>query len=355
MVAAEDAKVLPSSWIEAGSLCAALEQLPLRERGRAMAVCRTWRSEASRVSLWKVLDARLFFSAYRDVACERLRATLSSPRFSAVEEVNFECCKKVGDPEVAMVPPAHLRRLNLNALHGVSAAAIEALVSQCGRLERLSLFWLPRLPDSALVAVARGCPGLTALNLSGCLAMTDEGMDALLAKCTKLTDLDITRCPQLTDAALRRIAETLGRSLVDLNCYANSNFSDEGYGALAISATRLERLDVCGARLLSSAALAAVAAGCGASLTSLNCSWCTDLDDAAGVALARHCKRLKFLSFHGILAITDATIDALSKSPAGRTLETLDVSGCARVTDYRRGAGTLQAKFPNVTCWVAHR
>ena len=150
-----------------------------------------------------------------------------------------------------------------------------------------------------------------------------------------------------------KVAETQGAALTELVCYADSNLSR--YDALGGGrCPRLRTLDCTGSRRLSGAAVAAVAGTAKASLTSLNLSWCVNVDDAALLGVAAHCPGLKTLSVHGSTRVSDVGVAALAGSPTARALTALDVSGCVRVTDYLRRAGTLAPRFPNVATWTLH-
>lgn len=337
-----------------------VELLTVRELGRIVCVSRAWRSEAESPLYWTVLDCRAVLAAYENAedGVAAIRRLLESPRFSLLESVNLECCKPVSDAELALLHPMaeSLVDINLNALHSVSAEAVAALAQKCVRCESFSLYWHPRLSDSVLHACATSMGAtLRVLNLAGCGAVTDAGICKLAAACTRLERLNITRCCKLSDDSLRYIANAAGRTLIDLIAYADAEFTDVGYGYLANSGIpRLEKLDTCGARLLTSAAIAAVVRRCGQTLIHLNCSWCVALDDRAGLAVAMSCRVLKLLSFHGIVGITELTIGALAESTVAVTLTTLDINGCVNIV-FRRQTNRLSALFPFVTTWIHHR
>ena len=319
-------------------------------RARALRVCKSWRKEGSRPALWTAFDARLVF---RNNGLAKLHEILTSPRFAQLEDVNFECCQDIGDAEVELLLPLAktLTSLNFNALHKVSPAVVQALVKKCDKLKSLSLYWHPHLGDDVLKAASRET--LTELNVSGCQQLTDAGI-AALKDCRNLKFLDITRCPKLTDEALKSLA---GIQLTHLIAYADSNLTDLGFASLANSRslTNLVSLDTCGARHLTSFAVAAVVRQAGNSLTSLNLSWCVAITDDAAVAIANHCHVLTLLSFHGIVNITDVAIKALASSPSATTLTTFDINGCKFVSDYRRTSNRLPTLFPNVSVWTVHR
>ncbi|KAJ8605144.1 hypothetical protein CTAYLR_000480 [Chrysophaeum taylorii] len=324
-----------------------------------MGVSRAWFAEGENPVLWTELDCRLVLGAYGSTGIARLRKMFEASRFSLLESINLECCKPVGDAELELLHAVAgtLRRVNLNALHTASPEAIATLGRRCVRCEALSLYWHPRLGDAVLQACATSMGAtLRDLNVAGCGGITDAGLAMLVSACARLERLNVTRCSKLTDASLRHIADAAGRHLLELNAYANRAFSDQGYGYLANSGIpTLEKLDTCGAQLLTSPALSSLVRRCGATLVYLNCSWCVALDDRAGIAVADNCSALGLLSFHGIIGITDVAIDVLAGSALKTTLTTLDINGCARVTDYRRETRRLYDMFPNVTTWIHHR
>ena len=340
----------------AQTLALALEFGSLQCRGRCRALDRHLAKAASSPALWRVLDARVVYARLGAGANAFLAATLLPVFGAALEEVNLELCTRCDDgvlDAVARDAP-HLLRLNLNALHGVSAGALRRVVAACPRLEMLQLYWHPKLPDGVLeVAAAAAGPRLREVNVSGCVALTDVGLAALLDAAPRLAKLNVTRCPRLTDATLDRVAKNLGPSLEELVCYADSGLAR--YDALGGGACpNLRVLDCTGSRGLTGAAVRAVAETAGPRLASLNLSWCVAVDDEGVLGLADHCPNLELLSLHGSTHVSDAAVDALAASPAGASLAALDVNGCVRVTDYLRRDGVLKPKFPNVARWTLH-
>lgn len=326
----------------------ALRFSALAARGRCLCVSRGWRNAASDAALWEVLDGRDLVAAFGAGAETRIAALAARRPWAAVD---LECCRRVGDAALDALDASRLANLNLNAAHGVSAAAMCRLLGRCGKLEALALYWQPRLEDAALLALAAARPPLATANLSGCQRVTDAGVAALLRACPSVAALDVTRCPRLTDATLWRIGAALGPALRSLTCYADAQLA--AYDALA-ACPNLEALDCTGSRRLTGAAVAAVARAAGPRLRRLILSWCVAVDDAAGLAVARYCPNVDVLSFHGSTLVSDATVDALAAAPASTSLVALDVNGCARVTDYLRRAGTLAPRFPRVTRWTLH-
>lgn len=285
-----------------------------------------------------------------------------------------------------------------------SAPELSAVLARSARsLRSLSLYWIPRLPSDVVYAAAAACRGLTSLNLSGCTRAVDDG--ALLALATSLGGgggresgssgsgsgiggvgggigglrrLDLTRCQRLTDAGMAR-AFSLMPELRELRLYAVESFGDGAALALARcgrkeeegigegggegkgerddddeeeerkSVSRLEVLDVCGARELSDAAAAElVRRRCSGSLRVLGCGWVPRVGDLLAVAVAESCaSSLESLSLHGNKNLSgDAGLAALERglSPFKR-LKALDVRGCVGVSESRRTKEALRAAF----------
>ncbi|KAH8087699.1 hypothetical protein JL720_7019 [Aureococcus anophagefferens] len=311
----------------AQTLALALEFGSLQCRGRCRALDRHLAKAASSPALWRVLDARVVYARLGAGANAFLAATLLPVFGAALEEVNLELCTRCDDAVLDAVArdAPHLLRLNLNALHGVSAGALRRVVAACPRLEVLQLYWHPKLPDGVLeVAAASAGPRLREVNVSGCVALTDVGLAALLDAAPRLAKLNVTRGLARYDAL--------------------------GGGACP----NLRVLDCTGSRGLTGAAVRAVAETAGPRLASLNLSWCVAVDDEGVLGLADHCPNLELLSLHGSTHVSDAAVDALAASPAGASLAALDVKGCVRVTDCLRRDGVLKPKFPNVARWTLH-
>lgn len=96
---------------------------------------------------------------------------------------------------------------------------------------------------------------------------------------------------------------------------------------------------------------AAALAGC-AQLREVNLTWCIQLTDAGLCALASSCRRLESLSVHGVQGVTDASIEALAAGCAA-TLHTLDVNGCTGIRN--RSREHLRQLLPALTTFVVHK
>lgn len=280
--------------------------------------------------------------------------------------------------------------------HRHSAPELAAVLARASRsLRSLSLYWIPRLPSDVVYSAAAACGGLTSLNLSGCTRAVDDG--ALLAVAASLGGggggggspaasaiggggglrrLDLTRCQLLTDRGMARAFALMPR-LRELRLYAVESFADEAARALTcpeaeaargdgagddagetgekrqsddarVEISKLEVLDVCGARDLSDAAAAElVARRCGDSLRVLGCGWVPNVGDALAKSLGRRCSRsLESLSLHGNRNLSEEGFDALVAGLSEKKkLRALDVRGCVGVGEGRRSRDALRAAF----------
>lgn len=264
------------------------ERLPVRDRGRAAQVCRTWRDAAERRSVWRGVEAAL-----------------------------------------------HVRR---------PAPALYASLARRG-VRRLQVLSLRRGLRDAVAAL----PGLESLSLSGCYSVTDSALaGALAAELPALRRLDLSLCKQVTDASLGRIAQSL-RNLEELELGGCSNVTDTGLLLVAWGLRRLRRLNLrscwhvsdagiahlCGAEVpeggeAESAEGAVVARGGTARLEHLGLQDCQRLTDEALRHAARGLPVLRSVNLSFCVAVTDAGLRHLARLPC---LEDVNLRACDGVSD----------------------
>lgn len=69
--------------------------------------------------------------------------------------------------------------------------------------------------------------------------------------------------------------------------------------------------------------------------------------------MSQKLNKLELLSLHGLLGITDKTIDYLrANTGIVKNLKTLDVNGCKNVIN--KDESYLLSKFPNLKCFKYH-
>uniref|UniRef100_A0A287K4L6 F-box/LRR-repeat protein 15-like leucin rich repeat domain-containing protein n=1 Tax=Hordeum vulgare subsp. vulgare TaxID=112509 RepID=A0A287K4L6_HORVV len=324
-------------------------RLPQRDACALLSVS-PWchRALAANPKLWEVLDLHEMKKAG-----ERLISALSLARYRHLKVVNLEFAQDIEDrhflhlKETGAVLLEELELLNLNACQKISDTGIEAATSICPNLQALSIYWIVGLTDESIGHVVKNCKQIIDLNLSGCKNISDRGIQLVADNYQGLQKLDITRCIKLTDDALQKVLEKCS-ALESLNMYALSSFTDKAYSKIGYLAN-LTFLDLCGAQNLTDDGLSSISR-CGR-LTYLNLSWCVRVTDVGVVAIAQGCRSLQLLSLFGILGVTDACLEVLSKSCLN-SLTTLDVNGCTGIK--KRSRNDLIQLFPLLSCFKVH-
>jgi hypothetical protein len=292
-------------------------------------------------------------------------------------------------PELAAVlarSSKTLRSLSLYWIPRLPSDVVYAVAAACRNLTSLNLSGCTRaVDDNALLALAAslggsggGGGGRRSESASG--NSGSRGGNSSGGSSRGLRRLDLTRCQLLTDPGMARAFRLMPR-LQDLRLYAVESFGDEAARALCVSEeksedgngngngsaggdkgnenddktktetepsfSRLEVLDVCGARDLSDAAAAElVAKRCRGALKVLGCGWVPNVGNKLAEALARFCPSLESLSFHGNRNLTDQGFDALvSGLSPHRKLRALDVRGCVGVAEAKRSKEALRELF----------
>lgn len=324
-------------------------RLPQRDACALLAVSPwCYRALVANSRLWEVLDLREMKNAGN-----RLISALSLARYRHLKVLNLEFAQDIEDryfvhlKETSGISLENLEFLNLNACQKISDKGIEAVTSLCPNLQRLAIYWIVGLTDSSIGHITKNCKHLVHLNLSGCKNITDKGMQLIANNYQGLKTLNITRCVKLTDDGLNQVLLKCS-SLESLNLFALSSFTDSVYREIG-SLSNLTFLDLCGAQNLTDDGLACISR-CGR-LTYLNLTWCVRVTDAGILAIAQGCRALELLSLFGIVGVTDACLEALSKS-CSSSLTTLDVNGCIGIK--RRSRDDLLKLFPSLSCFKVH-
>ncbi|TVU32513.1 hypothetical protein EJB05_24244 [Eragrostis curvula] len=335
-------------------------RLPQRD-ACALLVVSPWcyRALVANPKLWEVLDLREMRNAG-----DRLISALSLERYRHLKVLNLEFAQDIEDwhfihlKDMSAISLDNLELLNLNACQKLTDKGIEAATSICPNLQGFSIYWIVGLTDSSIMHITKNCKQILDLNLSGCKNISDKGLRLIANNYQGLKKLNITRpadtksdilfrCVKLTDDGLQEVLQKC-TSLESLNLYALSSFTDKVYKEIG-SLTNLTFLDLCGAQNLTDDALACMSR-CGG-LTYLNLTWCVRVTDVGVIAIAQGCRSLELLSLFGIVWVTDACLEALSKSCC-RSLTTLDVNGCIGIK--RRSRDDLLKLFPLLSCFKVH-
>jgi ribonuclease HIII len=123
--------------------------------------------------------------------------------------------------------------------------------------------------------------------------MTDEVADIMLRRFSFVKTLNLKGCYLLS------VVTAWPVKLTSVELSMCSNLTDAAVVAVAEHCAGLTSLSVAGCKNLTDAAVVAVAEHCGG-LTSLNVSYCKNLTDAAVVAVAEHCAGLTSLDVRSL-------------------------------------------------------
>lgn len=274
------------------------ERLPIRDRGRAAQVCRTWRDAADRRSVWRGVEASLHLKRPAPVL-------FSSLARRGVRKLQILSLRRGLRDAVAALPG--LESLSLSGCYSVTDAALaSAFASDMPSLRRLDLSLCKQLTDSSLGRIAQSLKNLEELELGGCYSITDTGLLLIAWGLRKLRRLNLRSCWYVNDTG---IAHLCG-------------------GGEARGTPELEHLGLQDCQRLTDEALKHVASGL-PKLKSVNLSFCVAVTDAG----LRHLSRLQFLEDINLRAcdgVSDMGVGYLAES--GR-LTALDVSFCDKVGD----------------------
>lgn len=194
-----------------------------------------------------------------------------------------------------------LTRVDLSGCEQTTDGWLECLASSLLQLTELSVSRCLRVTDAGVAAVGKHCAALRSFECEGCLLVGDVGCSALVRGCSLLERLSVRACVGISS-----------KSFLDVSRLA-----------------RMQHLNLGGLRLVSSEALARVAAGC-TGLQLLNLGMCPGANDSVVQMLAQRCGHLRGLGLHAT-GVTDTGLAALGKGLT--VMEELDLGHCKRISD----------------------
>jgi hypothetical protein len=220
-----------------------------------------------------------------------------------------------------------LECVNLDGCCKHTYLAVEALVAGCPRLVCVNFGDSCNGPTHLAVEALAACPGLKYANLTFTLNVTNSTIATLATGCKFLEHLNLTFCCRITDAAIGSLAAGCKglKCLVLDECY---NITDAALVLLAAGCKGLVQLDLSHCSKITDAAFGPLAAG-GIGLEHLGLAHCPKITDATCVSLAAGFPGLRSLNL-SYCPVTGAAIEALTGC---RSLESLDFSGCSKITD----------------------
>ena len=241
--------------------------------------------------------------------------------------------------------PSNLTYINLNYCQNISDLGLTYISENCLNLTHLELYVLQNITDKGLSQIIKNCSKLTYLNLSGCRHIGDESLMLITKYLPNLEFLDLTRCILVTDEFLIELAKK-NIKLKHLNLYALPELKCTFLKHL--NGYDLEFLDFCGNEYLNDDLFESASEHL-KNLKSLNISWCNMISDKSVKVLFENNNnsQLELFSVHGILGITDESINILSNNEGVvKHLSAIDIVACSNVIN--NSNDYLKQKFPKL-------
>lgn len=242
-----------------------------------------------------------------------------------------------------------LESINLSSCEEVTEVGIDALAKNCNtRLLECNLSNCPHVDDSSVVHLANHCPNLRRVSLYNCHGVTDSAIEHLASMCKSLISLDLSSCEKVTDRSLIRLSQSCPS--LEVLCVEETTITNEGIVEIARSCRSLNTLKLAYCKGLMDAGLAELARGC-PEMRHLDLSYCNNFSLGAIQSALSQWTNLKELHLRGYNAISTAGL----RHPR---ITTLDISWCknledAAVVELGRGCPSLTdldlAWCPNLT------
>ncbi|CAK9216044.1 unnamed protein product [Sphagnum troendelagicum] len=223
-------------------------------------------------------------------------------------------------------------------------------VGKCQLLRRLSLVRsqdchpasFKRVSDLGIFLMAECCSNLESVRLGGFSRITDAGCRAVLHISSKLHTFELSNTPQLTDLAFHDLPLTpLVLECVSLaSCILLSDYSVQH---LALC-KNLQSLNLKGCKSVGDGSMQAISCLSKLRVLALNGS---DLSDHGLDVLGKGIAPLTLISLRGCHRVTDNGVAALLAGGLVNTLESMDLSGIAGLTDNATLA-IVRAKMQNL-------
>lgn len=212
-----------------------------------------------------------------------------------------------------------LRRLNLKALNRVTEEGASSITHNCWDLEYLCLEDMYNLMDSAFVfdfavdgrraVEANMLACVTDINLHDCNQLTDTAVDHIMKRACQVRTFNLAGCCNLTDMACGYIVEDSvtgsrrGASLTSLNLSYCLCITDRGIARLVASLSSLRYINLAG---------------------------CVQITNQGVFTLVSTCTRLQEVILAQCKQLTDKSLCYLADY---LWVEDLDLSHCSKMTD----------------------
>eukprot|EP00727_Mastigamoeba_balamuthi_P012240 m51a1_g7639 hypothetical protein (696) ;mRNA; f:359263-361350 len=308
----------------------------------------------------------IYLSGLRGLSGEALSELMASCR--SLRVANFSRCCLVTDGAFAAMRASSLYKLNLAGCSLLTPAALRAVVDCVARSLRIleAARCVDMVTDDTLALLAGRCECLELLDIAGCHRVTGEGLRALAddspAFCRRLSSLTLAGLAQPTNEDLCHLLSRCPH-LEFLNL-TGCNVRLGSVELILCSAPRLSRLDVSACPAIASAPacqeepVGLRAGGCQwprvesvfasgnpecptrivdlvcrmANLRSVILAGMQLLDDECVRRMCASCRDLEHIDVSDCALVTDASLAALAELLPLR-LATLIAEGCRRVTD----------------------
>jgi len=116
-------------------------------------------------------------------------------------------CQVLNKPRPFFSYNQFVRRLNLSHLAAqINDGSIMSL-AVCSRIERLTIVNCHSVTDLGLVSLVEKTKGLLALDASNAVNITGASLDAIASNCPRMQGLNITNCQAISNESLIRVAQ----------------------------------------------------------------------------------------------------------------------------------------------------
>lgn len=349
-------------------LRAIIDYLPQSDRARLALVCHAWSSVVDEPWQWAGEEARLRFSDIRGPVMDcihrrqirkvKLRATkyyvTELPQlvraFPWMTSLDLSGCRNLLDSDVARafygLQLVSLTTLNFNLCFMVSDESVKRFTMAARNLERLHLRGCQYVGDQGIDDIVERLPRLQLLETKKS-QISDDGLKTLAGlgqhkPLETLKSLALQCSGRLTSVGLQHLKNG-ALQLVSLDLRKCHKVDDVGVKHVA-QLRSLECLILHGCKGLTSSCIEHLASG-QASLTYLDISYCSGIDDNAFLSVDRgpgllDLKTLKMTA----CPVTDKALSAIAMTL--KNVSELDVSQCKRIT--ADGIAVVSAFMPRL-------
>ena len=212
-----------------------------------------------------------------------------------------------------------LRYLNINGLSRISDKGARVICAKCWYLETLSMEDVFLLDDDAfrfdlsfdgrMAADENMLRNVITLNLRDCVNLTDNGIQGLAERCRKIETLIMRGCDKVTDAALK---------FMTIPYEYNFPMCDS-----------IKTLDISYCASITADGILDILPQCGV-LEDLRCSGIVSINDSFVQQMCLKCVTIQKLTMQKCVFISNAALCSIADY---LWLESLDITGCRRITD----------------------